>query len=82
MQKFVRIVANRAYPHGDKKFRKGLSHHSTIGDDVAHTAGHAHVIFEHPPATLLVTDQVDTADLDPHAVRRNDAGRLPVEVTG
>ena len=78
----MRIVADGANPHGDKKFGKRLSHHSTIGDDVAHTAGHAHVIFEHPPVALLVTDQVDTADLNPHAVSRNDAGRLPVKVTG
>ncbi len=82
LQQFVRVVADRAHSHGDEELGEGLRHHAPVRDDIAHAARHAHVVFEHPPAALLVPDQVDARDLDAHAVGRHDAGRLAVEVAG
>ena len=82
LQELVRIVANRTHPHAHEKFRKGLRHHSAVGDHVAHAARHAHVVFEHAPRALLIADEVDSGDLDAHAIGGVDAGSFAVEVAG
>ena len=80
LQQLVRVVPHRPHPHRHEQLGEGLGHDAAVGDHVADAAGHPHVVLEHAPSALLVTDQVDAGDLDAHAVGRLDAGRLAVEV--
>ena len=66
--------------HRDKKLGKGLGHHAAIGNDVAHTRWHTDVVFENSPATLFVSNQVNSCDLDAHIVGRHNTGCLAEEV--
>ena len=80
LQQFVWVVTHRPHFHGREQLGQGLRHYSPVGDHVTHAAGHAHIVFEHPPAALFIADEVYAGHMNAHAVWRDDAGRLPVEV--
>ena len=82
LQQSLRVVADRSHSHRHEQLGQGLRHDPAVRDDVAHAGRHPHVVLEHPPGARLVADEVDTRDLDAHAVRTDDPGRLAVEVAG
>ena len=82
LQQLVWIIAHRSHSHTDEELWQGLRHHAPVRDDVADPRRHPHVVFEDPPATLLVADQVNAAHLNTHAVRRLDASGFPMKVAG
>ena len=63
-----------------------LGHHvgqrAPVLQDVGDARRAAQVVLQHPEGALVVADEVDPGDVDPHPVGRPDAVRLAVEVRG
>ena len=51
-----------------------------VGQDVAHTRRAAEVVLEDAELAVLVADDVDPGNVDPHAVRRVEPVRRPDEI--
>lgn len=76
----LRVVDDRPHPQAREQLGERPDHRAPVRDDVAHAAGHAHVVLEDAEPTGLVPDEVDARHVHAHAVRRLDAPRLPVEL--
>ena len=74
------VVVDRAHPMGGEQVRENPRHGAPVLHDVGHPRRRAQVVLEHPEVALFVADQVDARDVDAHAVGRDDAHGLAVEV--
>ena len=79
-QQMRRVVADRPHPMGGEQVREDPRHRAAVLHHVGHPRRRAQVVLEHPEVALRVADQVDAGDVDAHAVGRDDAHRLAVEV--
>jgi hypothetical protein len=74
-QQGARVVADRADPVGAEQLGEHARHRPAVLDDVADARRRAQVVLEDAELALLVADQVDAADVHPHAVGRHDPVR-------
>ncbi len=79
-QQMRRVVADRAHPVGGEQVREDPRHRAAVLHHVGDARRRAQVVLEHPEVALRVAHQVDAGDVDAHAVGRDDARGLAVEV--
>ena len=79
-QQMRRVVADRAHPVGGEQVREDPRHRAAVLHHVGDARRRAQVVLEHAERALRVAHQVDARDVDAHAVGRDDARRLAVEV--
>ena len=65
---------------GGEQVREDPGHRAAVLHHVRDAGRRAQVVLEHPEIALGVADKVDACDVDAHAVGRDDAHRLAVEV--
>ena len=74
------VVVDRAHPMGGEQVRENPRHGAPVLHDIGHPRRRAQVVLENPPVAAVIADQVDAGDVDAHAVGRDDAHGLAVEV--
>ena len=74
------VVADRAHPVRGEQIREDPRHRAAVLHHVGDPRRRAQVVLEHAERALRVAHQVDARDVDAHAVGRDDARGLAVEV--
>ena len=74
------VITDRPHLVGHEQIREHPSHGATVFHHIGDTGRRSQIVLEDSELSRLVSDQVDTRDVNSHTVGRHDAGRFTVEV--